>query len=635
MCGIFGVLNFSTQRLEDARNALHTITHRGPDQWGEHVGNSIYLGHRRLSIRDLSENGRQPFVDHETGVAVIVNGEIWNDKYLRTQLGETRFRGHSDCEVFLHGYLTWGLESLLHHLDGFFAAAIHDPRDGNLYLIKDRFGKKPLYYAQSGKSWVFASEAKAILAYAPEFRVFDLQGIQHWITYRGSRQPKTIFKGVKKLTAGSYIRINRDGQSREKSYYDLIEHTHQHYPAKFTSDEQLDEHVEHLLGKAIEKRFLSDVPVGLQLSGGVDSSLLAVLSREHRSETLHTYTVTFPSQQDQAFDESHFAREVSRHCGFTHHEIPVDNTSITAAFPHVVWLFDGMLDIPNAIPIHLLACEAKKDVSVLLTGEGADELFGGYGKFSWGPGLLARQKTWQSWIPDSVFSRLAMPLSIQHKLRETYLTREYAGRANKLLRELNCFIAPATVQKLFAANTLDPLLGLNIKTLDRLPFAKQMQLVDQLSYLNFLLERQDKASMGHAMEARLPFLDQALIEAIMPAPSNNLFTNGALKKPLKRLLAKRMGTDFTYRQKVGFALPIEHWLHDTSGLGRYVDQALDPNFLLWEQVDRNKVLSFLKSDIYSLRQVSYGDDERIWMRWFLATLAVAQEAFEIKSIEAS
>lgn len=635
MCGIFGVLNFSSQRLEDARNALHTITHRGPDQWGEHVADGIYLGHRRLSIRDLSENGRQPFVDRETGVAVIVNGEIWNDKDLRAQLGETRFRGHSDCEVFLHGYLTWGLESLLQRLDGFFAAAIHDPRDGSLHLIKDRFGKKPLYYAQDGETWVFASEAKAILAYTPACRVFDLQGIQHWITYRGSRQPKTIFKGVKKLTAGSYLSIKQNGQSTEKSYYDLIELTHRHYPAKFASDEQLDEHVEHLLGKAIEKRFLSDVPVGLQLSGGVDSSLLAVLSSEQRSESLHTYTVTFPSQQDQAFDESHFAREVARHCGFTHHEIPVDNASITAAFPHVVWLFDGMLDIPNAIPIHLLACEAKKDVSVLLTGEGADELFGGYGKFSWGPGLLARQKTWQSWIPDGVFSRLPMPMPIQHKLRETYLTREYAGQADKLLRELNCFIAPATTQKLLAANSLDPLQGLNRQTLNKLPFAKQMQLVDQLSYLNFLLERQDKASMGHAMEARLPFLDQALIEAIMPVPSDILFTPGALKKPLKRLLAKRMGKDFTYRSKVGFALPIEHWLQDPTGLGRYVEQALAPDFLLWEHVDRNAVLSFLKSDTYSLRQVSYGDDERIWLRWFLAALAVAQEAFAIRSIEAS
>lgn len=635
MCGIFGIFNFSSPRLEDARNALHTITHRGPDQWGEHVGNGIYLGHRRLSIRDLSENGRQPFVDPKTGVAVIVNGEIWNDKDLRAQLGESRFRGHSDCEVFLHGYLTWGLENLLQRLDGFFAAAIHDPRDHSLHLIKDRFGKKPLYYAQSGKTWVFASEAKAILAYAPEFRVFDLQGIEHWITYRGSRQPKTIFSGVRKLTAGCYLSIHQDGQASEHAYYDLIALTEQRYPAPFSSDEALDEQVEHLLGKAIEKRFLSDVPVGLQLSGGVDSSLVALLTREQRSEALHTYTVTFPSQQDQAFDESHFARKVAEHCGFHHHEIPVDNASITAAFPQVVWLFDGMLDIPNAIPIHLLAAEAKKEVSVLLTGEGADELFGGYGKFAWGPSLVSRQKTWESWLPDSLFSALPLPGSLQHRLRDIYLAREYAGQGGKLLRELNCFVSPNSAHQLFSTPPLDPLHGLNGQTLEKLPFAKQMQLVDQLTYLNFLLERQDKASMGHAMEARLPFMDQALIEAIMPVRSEQLFTPGMLKKPLKRLLAKRMGDDFTYRQKVGFALPIEHWLHDPHGLGRYVDQALAADFLLWQHVDRNKVLKYLDSGRYSLRQVSYGDDERLWLRWFLAVLAVAQEAFAIRSITTS
>lgn len=633
MCGIFGVLNFSNQRLNDARNALHTLTHRGPDQWGEHVAEAAYLGHRRLSIRDLSENGRQPFVDRETGVAVVVNGEIWNDKALRKALGESRFRGHSDCEVFLHGYLTWGLEQLLQRLDGFFAAAIHDPRSGTLHLVKDRFGKKPLYYANSGDTWIFASEAKAILAYAPEFRVFDLQGIQHWIAYRGSRQPGTIFKGVRKLTPGSFLSIDRDGQVSEKCYYDLIELTQKHYPAPLNNEQELDARIETLLTQAIEKRFLSDVPVGLQLSGGVDSSLIAVMTRELRGDSLDTYTVTFPSQQDQAFDESHFAREVASHCGFTHHEIPVDNQTITSAFPHVVWLFDGMLDIPNAIPIHLLACEAKKNVSVLLTGEGADELFGGYGKFSWGPGLLARQKTWQTWIPDALFSQVPMPMSVQHRLREIYLTRKYAGQPEKLLRELNCFVAPDTLARLFGAKALDPLQGLNLTALSALPFAKQMQLVDQLTYLNFLLERQDKASMGCAMEARLPFLDQALVEAMVPLPSQMLFAPGALKLPLKRLLAKRMGHEFTYRQKGGFALPFEDWLHDPAGLGRYVNQALEPDFVLWQKVDRRKILDFLEGNTYSLRQVSYGDDERPWMRWFLAVLAVAQEAFSIESME--
>ena len=224
-------------------------------------------------------------------------------------------------------------------------------------------------------------------------------------------------------------------------------------------------------------------------------------------------------------------------------------------------------------------------------------------------------------------------MSLQHKLHETYLTREYANQPAKLLKELNCFITPATSKKLLSATELDPIHELDYALLGLLPFSKQIQLVDQLTYLNFLLERQDKASMGHAMEARLPFLDHDLIEAVMPLPSEVLFKPDILKKPLKRLLAKRMGDEFAYRKKSGFAIPIEYWLHDPAGLGRYVELALDSNFVLWQLVDRSKVLQFLNSNIYSLRQVSYGDDERLWLRWFLAVLVVSQNAFSIRSIE--
>lgn len=632
MCGIFGVLNFEHNQLELARSSLHTITHRGPDQWGEYVAPPIYLGHRRLSIRDLSENGRQPFVDATTGVAVIVNGEIWNDKQLRNELGEHRFRGHSDCEVFLHGYLHWGLEGLLQRLDGFFAAAIYDPRSQNLHLIKDRFGKKPLYYAQNGKEWIFASEAKAILAYAPACRTFDLAGLQHWMCFRGSLQTSTIFKGIQKVLPATYLTLDTSGKQTEKQYYDLIDFVALHYPEKTEDDTALDSKVETLLSQAIEKRFISDVPVGLQLSGGVDSSLIALLAKEIHGERLDTFTVTFSHVNDQDFDESDYARAVAQHCGYRHHEIPVDNKIITDAFPHVVWLFDGMLDIPNAIPIHLLSKQAKSHVSVMLTGEGADELFGGYSKFSWAPALASQASSWKKNIPDFLFDKLPLPMGVQHRLHNTFVQKKYAGQPDNLLRNLNCFISPESLERLWGVNSLDPLSSINSKALSKLPIAKQFQLVDQLTYLNFLLERQDKASMGAAMEARLPFLDQSLIEAIAPISANQLFDGQHLKKNLKRLLAKRMGDDFTYRKKVGFALPIAHWLQDNNGLGAYVEKALSPDFILWRKVDRQPILDYLNTNSFTLRQISYADDERHWLKWFLAVLAAAQEAFQINEI---
>ncbi|MDD2884485.1 MAG: asparagine synthase (glutamine-hydrolyzing) [Dechloromonas sp.] len=633
MCGIFGVKGFGGDRLEVARVALHTLTHRGPDQWGEHVADGVYLGHRRLSIRDLSEAGRQPFVDAASGVAVIVNGEIWNDAALRRELGEARFRGHSDCEVFLHGYLTWGLAGLLERLDGFFAAAIHDPRSDTLHLVKDRFGKKPLYYAHHEGTWVFASEAKAILSYLPACRVFDLSAIQHWLCYRGSLQADTIFKGINRVPQGAALSLSSDGRCQQLRYFQFEKMVHSAYPAAVTSEEALDAQVESLLGAAIGKRFLSDVPVGIQLSGGVDSSLVAVLAKEQQGKALDAYTVVFPDAADRDFDESAGARQVAQYCGFRHHELPVNNASISEAFADVVWLFDGMLDIPNAIPIYLLAKAAKKDVSVLLTGEGADELFGGYNKFTWAPRLAARQPGWARFVPHGFFEKLPLPLAVQHRVRSLYLNKNYAGQPDRLLRDLNSFISHESVARLLGARWRDPLQGMDMDALHALPFAKQLQVVDQLTYLNFLLERQDKASMGMAMEARLPFLDYDLVKAISPLPSHCLFDHKMLKKPLKRMLARRLGDEFAYRTKCGFSLPIASWLHDSKGLGRYVEQALSADFMLWNYFDRDRFLAYIGGQTFSLRQLSYSDDEAIWFRWFLAVLAVAQERFAIASAE--
>ncbi len=633
MCGIFGIKGFSAERIESARSALHTLTHRGPDQWGEHVAAGIYLGHRRLSIRDLSEAGRQPFIDAASGVAVIVNGEIWNDAPLRRELGESRFRGHSDCEVFLHGYLTWGLTGLLERLDGFFAAAIHDPRDGTLHLVKDRFGKKPLYYAKSDGGWVFASEAKAVLSYEPACRVFDLAGIQHWLCYRGSTQASTIFKGIEKVPAGTALTLLADGQVKATRYYRYEQAVLADFPAHVASEAELDAQIESLLNKAIDKRFLSDVPVGIQLSGGVDSSLVSVLARERQGKKLDAYTVVFPEAADSDFDESAAARFVANYCDFRHHEVPVSNTTITDAFADVVWLFDGMLDIPNAIPIYLLAKAAKPDVSVLLTGEGADELFGGYSKFAWAPGMAARHASWQRLLPNALFDDCPLPRSVQYRLQSAFVEKHYAGNPEALLRELNCFISPATAERLFGAKSHDPLQGLDLASLSKLPFAKQLQVVDQTTYLNFLLERQDKASMGMAMEARLPFLDYDLVQAMSALPTDVLFDEAQFKRPLKRLLARRLGDAFVYREKCGFGLPIASWLKDREGLGRYVDQALAEDFVLWQHVDRKTLLDYINGHRFRLRQLSYGDDEANWLRWFLAVLAVAQERFAIRAAE--
>lgn len=628
MCGIFGVLNFTPDRLNDARKALHSLSHRGPDQWGEHIAEDLYLGHRRLSIRDLSENGRQPFVDPATGVAVAVNGETWNDQALRRELEGVRFRSGSDSEVFLHGYLRWGLDDLLARVDGFYAAVIYDPRIRRLYLVKDRWGKKPLYYARYHHQWLFASEIKALLQYAPELRAFDYEGIKHWIAYRGSANPRTIFRGVSKVAQGSYVALAPTGLVETRRHFDLIARAVLAGERPALSPVELDHDIEELLLRAISKRFVADVPVGLQLSGGVDSSLVAVLAKTVQNRPLDTFTVTFSDIRDQAFSEAAYARHVAQYCGFNHHEVGITNQMIADAFERVVYLFDGMLDIPNAIPIYLLCRQAKESITVIMTGEGADELFGGYEKFTW---LAATQRArwWARWVPAALFELPCPSERMQWLLYRCYRDQCYSEGPERVLDHLNCFVSPLTMARYFGPLQETLLDGLNREALASLPFLKQALLVDHVTYLNFLLERQDKASMGASMEARLPFLDQALVEYVIRLPSHLLVDDQHNKKPLKRMLARHLGEAFAYRRKGGFPLPIERWFEQESGLGRHWKRVDHDHFLLWQKADRRGLLRYVRARTFDRRQLSYGDSERIWLKWFLSVLAAAQEVFAV------
>ena len=635
MSGFFGVVRFFPERLAAARRAAATLKHRGPDQWGEHCVRDFYLGCHRLAISDLSERGRQPFVDSATGVAVVVNGEVANHPALRELLGPDRFSSSADGEIFLQGYLAWGLDGLLARVDGFFSAAIHDPREDSLYLIKDRFGKFPLYYGQCDEgSLVFASEAKALLDYATEFRRFDLAALQHWMVFRGSTRGETIFKGIHKVPAASYLHFQAGRLLREQKYYDLPGFVQAAYPRRVSTPAALDAEVEAHLMASIRKRFQADVPVGLQLSGGVDSSLIAVLAREMFGGNLKSFTATFPGEEYRAFDEAQHAAAVARKYGLDHREIPIEEAAVAEAFPQVVWHFDGMLDIPNAIPIYLMAREAKQDVSVILSGEGADDLFGG-AEYIHAKRLAESRGSWKRWLPEMLFSSLPLPAGVQHRLRSAYLEKYYGSQADKLLREANCFISAATLQRLFQHDGRDPLARLNQRALGELPFEKRMQTVDQCTYLNFLLERQDKASMAGGVEVRLPFLDQALVEAVVPIAADDLYDLQVTKRSLKRLLARRMGEAFAHRRKVGFPLPISKWLYQPGGLGQYIDVALAPDFPLWRHVSRGAVLKAMNHKGFSLRQITYGAAERIWLRWFLAVLGATQAIFNITEIETS
>jgi len=632
MCGIFGVYSHSTVNPERARQALHLLHHRGPDQWSDHIDDGLYIGHRRLSIRDLSTDGIQPFVSDDRNVVVAVNGEIWNDTALRQELGEERFHSRSDCEVLLHGYMRWGIDKLLQKLDGFFAAAIFDRNSGQLHLIKDRWGKKPLYYANTGNQVIFASEVKSILDYDASLRVFDFEGIKHWMAYRGSHLPSTIFYGVKKVVQGHYLTISPDFSERDCQYFGLAGHAAAMESQDSQSDAEIDQQVSDLLGKAMEKRLLSDVPIGLQLSGGVDSSLIAAKLREHSSGPISSFSVVFKDQADQAFSEEPYSDFVADKYQLDHHKLAIDKQDIAAALKKMVYHFDGMLDIPNAIPIFLLSQYARDFITVFLTGEGADELFGGYGKFS-RAARYADKNPLAKLIPEKFFDLNFLFDRIKYNyIYGLYLSRHYSGDTRLMLDHINAFVSPLTINRYFGRIEHNMIDQLDMDTLSEFPLMKQLLLTDHMTYLNFLLERQDKASMAAGIEARLPFMDNDLIDYVIRLPHQRLLSDQMHKKPLKRLAEGYFSHDFVHRPKVGFPLPIENWLNDPAGFKESRDKIYSDDFLVLQKADRKGLLAYLESNRFSNRQISYGDDEKIWLQWQLMVLAEAQEVFGITDI---
>ncbi len=631
MCGIFGVFQFRLDKLEKAREGVKALTHRGPDQHGEWYDNRIYLGHRRLSIIDLSENGRQPMIDNEQEVIICVNGEIYNYQILKTELiKKYPFKSQSDSEVLLYGYKEWGIEGLISRLDGMFAFALYDKDERTLFLCRDRYGKKPLFYTILDEQLIFASEIKSLFAFDSFLKIFSKDGIYDWMYHRGNNSKETIYHNIFQLSPGHYMKCNGSSQVLKK-YYDLTDITGASVQYK-----NIPEELDDLLNEAVRKRLISDVPVGLQLSGGVDSSIIANYIKRHHQGEFHSFSVGFSDKEDAAFSEEKYARLVADKLGLIHHQLNINKQDILSEYEHVVYLFDGMLDIPNAIPIYMLSKYAKDYISVVLTGEGADELFGGYTKLK-SLLTLSESKKNNRLIPLTLMIALLGGIQrakVKGLLRKYYLQKLYAGDKFKILEDANCYISPNTLAEIFGENKYSLFdFTLNKKKLLTLPFFRQLLLEEHKSYLVFLLDRQDRASMGAAMEARLPFLDKNLVEWAINLPQQHLFNEKENKIVLKKLSSQIFGRDFTYRPKVGFPLPITTWLDHENGFKPWVDRVKQNDFILNEHITKDRLHYFMNSNRFDNKLLCYSDSEQTWMKWFFMNIRTTQDIFGITNIK--
>jgi asparagine synthase (glutamine-hydrolysing) len=561
MCGIAGWMAVQRHAPEDGAMAgvLEALAHRGPDGSGacafQASRHRVVLGHRRLAIID-PQGARQPMCDEAAGVALTFNGEIYNFRELKAELVERghRFALDSDTEVLLRAYQQWDTE-LVHRLRGQFAFAVWDARKERLLLARDRFGEKPLYLCESGGSVFFASEVKALLKIPGIRPEVDLQAVRDYLAYRYVPAPRTLFAGVRKLMPATYATW-QFGRRREVRYWSPPDRNPR-APAKIRAADAVAQFRAELEA-AVKLQMVSDVPFGAFLSGGLDSStVVALMSRHHPK--VKTFSVGFAEQR---YSELPYAAQVAQQFGTEHHEIVVSQSDLMAKLPSLVAYRDAPVAEPSDIPIYMLAREAARSVKMVLTGEGSDELLGGYPKH-----VMERYGWSYRTLPGFVRRGLVAPLAqaLPYGFRRVKTALATAAIDDWRERSVRWFGA---LDRLACDRLAAPLLN-GAPVLDgRVPFdvapgtsnLRRILYFDQTSWLpDNLLERGDRMTMAASIEARVPFLDHRLAEFVSTLPDalrvRGLRTKWILREAGKELIPKRIRR----RPKVGFRVPVNEW----------------------------------------------------------------------------
>jgi asparagine synthase (glutamine-hydrolysing) len=560
VCGIAGAVVGARSAMTGAtlEGMLRAIEHRGPDGHGEREfaaagGRRVFLGHRRLAIID-PEGARQPMCDDAAGVALTFNGEIYNFRALREelQLLGHRFLRDSDTEVLLRAYQQWGT-GCVERLRGMFAFAVWDAGRQRLFIARDRFGEKPLFLLEDGDDLYFASEIKALLAVPGVRPEVNLAAVWDYLSYRYVPGPSTLLRGIRKLGPGTCATWE-DGRLAERRYW--VAPDRDPAPPRHANGEAVPEFLSKL-DEAVKLQMVSDVPFGAFLSGGLDSSTIVALMTRHNA-SVKTFSVGF---SDDGYSELGYAGEVARHFGTEHHELVIDSNDLMEQLPKLVGYRDAPVTEPSDIPIYMLSREAARSVKMVLTGEGSDEVLGGY--------------------PKHVFERFAagyqlMPGFIRHKLIEPLTQSLPYGfrRAKTAITNLNIEDWPERYARWFGA--------LNHRERDRLtilrvaapvgehrpPFdtgaalspLRRILYSDQTSWLpDNLLERGDRMTMAASIESRVPFLDHQLAGYVSSLPDhyrvNGMQTKWVLREAARSLIPKRI----LERPKVGFRVPVNEW----------------------------------------------------------------------------
>ncbi len=589
MCGITGFWDTSRQISNDklpivVEHMSNSLIYRGPDDKGSWVDTEtgIALGHRRLAIVDLSPQGHQPMISADGRYVIVFNGEIYNFLELRQQLESLgqQFRGHSDTEVMVAGFSQWGVQEATKRFNGMFAFALWDRSKRVLYLGRDRLGEKPLYYGWVGSTFLFGSELKAFKAH-PDFQPeINRDALALFLRYSYIPQPLSIYKDIYKLPPASLLCVDGNTITSEPiAYWSLKEAAEVGVSNPFTGSEtEAIAQLESLLKDAVAMRMIADVPLGAFLSGGIDSSTIVALMQAQTSQKVKTFSIGF---YEQEYNEAQHAKAVAQHLGCDHTELYVTAEETRAVIPKLPDLYDEPFSDASQIPTYLVSQMARNHVTVSLSGDAGDELFGGYTRYLWS------SRIWQKlgWIPQSMRHILANGLTgvspenwdrtfaAINPFLPTKFQQPFAGYKLHKLAETLAVPDPDTMYTGLVSRWKQPetvVIGSSEPTTvlsdrqswaDLSDFTQRMMFLDMLTYLpEDILVKVDRASMGVSLESRIPFLDRRVIEFAWRIPMSMKIREGEGKWLLRQVLYKYVPQHLIDRPKMGFGLPIDKWL---------------------------------------------------------------------------
>ncbi|MGH8183806.1 MAG: asparagine synthase (glutamine-hydrolyzing), partial [Rhodanobacteraceae bacterium] len=567
----------------------HAIRHRGPDDAGSYSDEDtgMWLSHRRLSVVDLSPEGHQPMVSASGRFVMVYNGEVYNHRRLRPELQASgaRFRGHSDTEVMLAAIEQWGLDAAVRRFVGMFALALWDRQERTLTLVRDRLGIKPLHYGWTGTMFAFASELKAIAA-LPHFEgQVDRGALCLLLRHNDIPAPYSIYRGLHKLPPGAMLRIDANGVASAGAVEAMTTRVRRYWSVAEAAtagrsdmpDAEAVDGLDCLLRDAIALRMEADVPLGAFLSGGVDSSTVVALMQVQSARPVQTFSIGF---HEQAHDEARYAKEVARHLGTEHHELYVSGRDALDVVPELPTMFDEPFSDSSQIPTFLVSKLARSRVTVSLSGDGGDELFAGYSRYSW----ALRLGRWLDSVPRAVRGRMARSLGARPRLYEALfqganhclpgrLRIRNPGTKTGLLSRMLQTTSIDMRYLLLTSHWFDPasiVLGASEPTAATADFehwpdlcdpVERMLYSDLIGYLpDDILVKVDRASMAVSLEARVPLLDHRVVEYAWRIPMRQKLRDGQGKWLLRQVLYRYVPRELIDRPKKGFSVPIESWL---------------------------------------------------------------------------